>query len=225
MRGGRDGGRHARRQVQPITAWGPSRNARSASVAYSDLVGAGIDHRCHRVVYCRGQVDGVWCCRTAPNHIHGWTGYGAFGSEQRAVVRVGEARRRWLESSEARLERRTSRTAFRDLSLAASRRLVARDYGSVLHGASVNPAAVIASSGKILGYLSDKRALVRTARGVEMKQSTIPLYVVGAGAVRRPVNLALVATGRSFAPAVPLRRVSIARETAGGVAFGLVDCV
>jgi RHS repeat-associated protein len=138
----------------------------------------------------------------------------------RSAALRASRRRRWLESAVARAQRIASRTAFRDLSVGASRQLVVRDYRSLLSGASVNPAATIAKSGKVLRYLSDKRALVRTARGLELKESTVPLYVAGGSGKHRPVNLSLVASAGSFAPSVPLTQVSIAGELAGGVAIG-----
>jgi RHS repeat-associated protein len=110
--------------------------------------------------------------------------------------------------------------AFHGLPVRAARDLLTRDFGSVLAGASANPAASIARAGRIVRFVGDDRAVVRTARGFEEKISSAPLLVSGAGGVKRPVDLGLVTDGRAFMPASPLTAVSIAHDSGGGVAVG-----
>jgi RHS repeat-associated protein len=69
-------------------------------------------------------------------------------------------------------------------------------------------------------YLSDYRALVRGRRGLEVVTSTVPLRVTDGGGAKRPVDLRLAAVEGGFAPVRPLAGVSIARNSAGGVAVG-----
>ena len=76
------------------------------------------------------------------------------------------ARRRWLESPEARTQRAASRIAFHGLSARAAGDLLSRDFGSTVAAASTNPAVSIARAGRVVRYLGDDRAVVRTARGL-----------------------------------------------------------
>jgi RHS repeat-associated protein len=102
----------------------------------------------------------------------------------------------------------------------AAGRLLERDFGGVLAGASGNPAVSVARSGRVVRYLSDYRALVRGRRGLEVVRSSVPLRVVGRGGVRRPVDLRLVGGAGGFAAVRPLVGVSIAGDSGGGVAVG-----
>jgi RHS repeat-associated protein len=137
---------------------------------------------------------------------------------RQAVVRAAR-RRRWLGSPAARAQRVVSRMAFHGLGWDASSRLLMSDYGSVIAGASANPAASVAHMGRVVRYLSDDRALVRTAHGLQVETSTAPLRV-REGSAERPVDLRLAARGGGFSPARPLTHVWIPREANRGVAVG-----
>ena len=137
---------------------------------------------------------------------------------RRAAARR-RARRRWLASPAARAQRVASQMAFHGLSGAAAERLLMRDYGSSLQAASVNPAASLARSGRVLRYLSNSRAVVATPRGVRLVTSSVPLRVAGSGGAG-PVNLDLTQSAQFFAPSRPLVGVRIARDSGGGVLIG-----
>jgi YD repeat-containing protein len=108
--------------------------------------------------------------------------------------------------------------AYHGLAAVASERLLQRDFGSRLRGA--NPAATVARAGKLMRYVGDYRALVRTPRKrVEMIASTVPL-VASSGGSERPVDLSLRSAGGAFAAVNPLERVTISRRLGGGVAVG-----
>jgi hypothetical protein len=128
-------------------------------------------------------------------------------------------RKRWLASPGARAQRVTSRMAFHDLSAVSAQRLLTRSYGSVLAGVSASPSASIARAGRLVRYEGDYRALVRGAHGLLVVRSTTPLLVGGAGG-KRPFDLGLRADGGGFVPTAPLAGVSIARDSASGVAVG-----
>jgi hypothetical protein len=150
---------------------------------------------------------------------------GSGASSGRAVSlararRAAVARRRWLGSPVARVQRARSRMAFSGLGAGAARRLVVGDFGSFLAGVSANPAASVARSGRIVRYLSDYRVLVRGRRGLEVERSSVPLRVVGGGGVKRPVDLRLARSAGGFAAVRPLAGVSIAGDSAGGVGVG-----
>ena len=140
---------------------------------------------------------------------------------RRSVLARAERRRRWLESSAAREQRAFSRMAFHGLRVGPARSLLVGDYGSVLAGVSANPAASVGGRGRVVRYEGDYRAVVRTARGLEVEDSSVPLRVGGSGAgAGRPVDLTLGARGDGFAPANPLVGLSIARDSGGGVGVG-----
>jgi RHS repeat-associated protein len=109
--------------------------------------------------------------------------------------------------------------AFHGLSWGAAERLLSSDYGSVVAGVSANAAGAVARSGRVVRYLGAYAAVVRGAHGLRIERSTTPLEV-GDGAEKRPVDLTLHAAGSAFVPATPLADVSIARNSAGGVAVG-----
>jgi RHS repeat-associated protein len=141
---------------------------------------------------------------------------------RRSVLARAERRRRWLESSAAREQRAVSRMAFHGLRAGPARSLLVRDYGSVLAGVSANPAASVGRRGTVVRYEGDYRAVVRTARGLEVEDSSVPLRVGGSGAGGgRSVDLSLGARGEGFAPANPLVGLSIARDSGGGVGVGV----
>ncbi len=129
------------------------------------------------------------------------------------------ARRRWLESPGVRAQRVASRMAFHGLSGAGAERLLVDDYGSVVAGVGANAAVSVARSGRVVRYLGKYEAVVRGAHGLRVERSTTPLEVVG-GTGKRPVDLALRAADGAFVPVAPVAGVSIARDSAGGVAVG-----
>ena len=138
-----------------------------------------------------------------------------------SVVARAERRRRWLESSAAREQRAASRMAFHGLRAGSARSLLVRDYGSVVAGVSANPAASVGRGGTVVRYEGDYRAVVRTARGLEVEDSSVPLRVGGDGVDGgHPVDLTLGAGEDGFAPANPLVGLSIARDSGGGVGVG-----
>jgi hypothetical protein len=109
--------------------------------------------------------------------------------------------------------------AFHGLGWDAASRLLMDDYGSVIAGASANPAASVAHMGRVVRYLSGRRVLVRTAHGLQIETSTVPLRV-REGSAERPVDLQLAARGGGFAPVRALTPVWIPREANRGVAVG-----
>jgi RHS repeat-associated protein len=147
-------------------------------------------------------------------------GRASFAEHQRSDMALVARRQRWLDSRAARVQRVTSRMAFHGMAANASLRLLARDYGSILAGASANPAASIARMGQVVRYLSDYRAEVHTPRGLVVETSTVPLRVADGTQEKQPVDLRLAADGSWFAPVRPLTALSIARDSSGGVDVG-----
>ncbi len=132
----------------------------------------------------------------------------------------GLRRERWLASPAARRQRLASQLAFHGLSRSGAQRLLVGDFKARLAAASANPAASIAAAGRVVRYLGQDRALVRTAHGLEEKISTAPLVVPGRKRGKQPVNLSLVGAGDGFRAVHPLTAVSIARSLAGGADVG-----
>jgi hypothetical protein len=85
--------------------------------------------------------------------------------------REAAARERWLASPAARARRAASQMAFSGLGAVAARGLLARDYGSVLTGVSENPAATVAQMGRVVRYLNDRSAVVRTKYGLDIERA------------------------------------------------------
>jgi RHS repeat-associated protein len=125
-----------------------------------------------------------------------------------------------LETPAAKAQRASSLMAFHGLGAPEARTLLLHDYGSLLAGASTSPAASVATMGRVVRYVNDYRAVVRTPHGLQFVESTVPLRVASGSGAKRPVDLRLVATGGAFVPLTPLKRVSIADSSAGGVAVG-----
>ena len=143
-----------------------------------------------------------------------------------ALVRAhhrSNRRQQQLERPEARAQRRKSRTAFHDVSISAARRLLLREYGEFFEGSNVNPAATIESQGEVVRYLSDYSAEVRTAEGLRVKSSSVPLRVPSGPDADRPVDLDLTRSGAEFTPIAPLRRVSIGDSARDGIAHADLD--
>jgi RHS repeat-associated protein len=140
-------------------------------------------------------------------------------SERRIVAQVAR-RRRWLESPRLKAQRVSSRIAFHELATGPAQRLLASDFGSVLAGISANPSASIERDGRVVRYLSEYRALVRTSHGLQVETSTVPLRATSDSGEKRPVDLRLKASAGGFVPANPLVAVSIARNSDGGVVVG-----
>jgi hypothetical protein len=140
--------------------------------------------------------------------------------DQRRARAEAVRRRRWLESPVARRQRLVSQMAFHGLSAGGARGLLVRDFGSVVADASANPVASIARAGRVVRYLGENRAVVRSARGLELKTSSVPLLVAGGGGVERSVDLGLAARGGAFVAVRPLTAVSIARDSSGGATVG-----
>jgi hypothetical protein len=130
------------------------------------------------------------------------------------------ARRRWLETPAAVSQRAVSLMAFHGLASPMARTLLVHDYGSFLAGVSASPSASVAAMGRVVRYESDYRALVRTSHGLQFVDSTVPLRVANGSNARRPVDLRLVAAKGAFVPLNPLKEVSIADSSGGGVAVG-----
>jgi len=137
------------------------------------------------------------------------------------LARGASSTRRTQSSARATLARaRASQLAFHHLASAASERLAKDTFGSWLAAMSTNPASSLATAGSVLRYLGANRALVRTARGLQLDTSTVPLLAGRTATSTRPVSLALRATASGFAAANPLQDTSVARTLAGGVAIG-----
>jgi len=69
-------------------------------------------------------------------------------------------------------------------------------------------------------YLGDSRALVRTAHGLSLETSSVPLRAGQSGESERPVDLSLRPTASAFAAVNPLQAVSVSRRLSGGVVVG-----
>jgi RHS repeat-associated protein len=188
-----------------------------AGVAVAGLVGlvGGFGAPRSRGVRDAGLGVASWSRESAALTVLG--GVSAADRQRLTVARV--VRRRWLASPVARAQRVVSQMAFHGLPAVGAQRLLARDYGSLLAGVGGNPAASVAHAGRVVRYLGENRALVHGAHGLEVVYSTTPLRVGSAGG-KRPVDLALQAGSSGFAPVAPLTGLSIARDTAGGVAIG-----
>jgi hypothetical protein len=118
-----------------------------------------------------------------------------------------------------RRERESSRMAFHDLTAVGAERLMMSDYGTLLTEAGSNPAAAVARVGRLIRYVGSNRAIVRSAHGLRVVDSTAPLRVAGPHGLR-PVDLKLGESGDVFAPARPAADVSIGADLALGVALG-----
>ncbi|HTU80074.1 MAG TPA: DUF6531 domain-containing protein, partial [Solirubrobacteraceae bacterium] len=139
-------------------------------------------------------------------------------ARREALVRLA-ARRRWLGSAAARSQRAASKMAFHGLSAVAAEAVAMRDFGSALAAADANPATSVGTTGRLVRYVGDYRALIRVGRKLELEDSSIPLRVADGG-VKRPVDLRLRETPTGFAAANPLHRVVVARRLSGGVSVG-----
>jgi|HubBroStandDraft_4_1064222.scaffolds.fasta_scaffold05999_2 hypothetical protein len=138
----------------------------------------------------------------------------------RLAVAQAARRRRWLGSSAAIEQRVASRKAFHGMAAVASERLLGHDFGSSLAAVSANPARSIAAKGTVVRYLGNNRALVRTAHGLSLETSSVPLRVGQSGESERPVDLSLRQTASAFAAVNPVQAVSVSRRLSGGVAVG-----
>jgi RHS repeat-associated protein len=194
--------------------------SKSGVVSVLRVVGVALICLLVGMALASGLVDKPGAARTAG--ARRVIGEGASGGSLRREQDVREAQRlRWLASPAARARRVASRMEFDDLGVGAARGLLMRDYGPVLAGASANPAASIVREGPVVRYLGNHRVVVRTPHGLQLKVSTAPLRVAGRGGVMRPVDLGLVARGEDFVPVRPLAAVAVARDSGGGVAFGV----
>jgi YD repeat-containing protein len=143
----------------------------------------------------------------------------ALNARQRRAASVLEARRNLLASTSAKAQRVQSWMAFHGLGPVAAERLAQRDFGSRMIG--TNPAVTVAQAGKLMRYIGDYKALVRTsARRAKVITSTVPLRAASGGGAMSPVDLSLRSQAGGFVAVNPLQRVSIARHLSGGVAVG-----
>jgi hypothetical protein len=145
-------------------------------------------------------------------------GDGPSAMERARSMRVLEARQRWLASPAAQEQRVRSRMAFHRFSAVASQGLLARDFAHELHVAGRSPVHMGVLADRPVRYLSTYKAMIRGPRGPQFVYSSVPL-LAGSPGRRRPVDLGLGATPGGFAPRNPVRKVSIARTLAGGVAL------
>jgi RHS repeat-associated protein len=154
---------------------------------------------------------------------HGFSGVARpLGGFSPTVLHHTKARlpRQPVDSAKAQTQRAASRMAFHGMAAVASERLLGHDFGSWLAAASANPAKSIAAKGTIVRYLGANRALVRTAHGLSLETSSVPLRTGGSGKSVRPVDLSLRQTASSFTAVNPLQAVSVSRRLSGGVAVG-----
>ncbi len=166
-------------------------------------------------------LESVLADRSSLGESAGRGGRPALNPAMRArAQRAALARQRWLQSPGARAQRVRSQMVFHGMGPAAARGVLMQDFGSVLAGVSVNPAAVIARGGQIVQYRGNNSALVRTPQGLRVESSTVPLRVASGGRGKQPVDLRLVEGQGGFAPVRPLAGVSIAKRLNGGVAVG-----
>ena len=164
--------------------------------------------------------------RGAGSHAHAPAralGVGEYRPSSASIRRLSlerEVRERWLASAPARAQRLASRMAFHDASGLQARKILLTHYGLLLAQTSANAAASLASMGRVVSYIGNKRAIVQTPRGLEAVSSTMPLRVAHGAAAPKPVKLGLTARKSRFAPINPLVPVSIARTSQGGVTVG-----
>jgi hypothetical protein len=128
--------------------------------------------------------------------------------------------RRPLDSAKDRAQLAASRMSFHGMTALASERLLGHDFGSWLAAVSANPARSVAAKGTVMRYLGDSRALVRTAHGLNLETSSVPLRVGRSRESERPVDLSLRQTPSAFVAVNPLQAVSVSRRLSGGVAVG-----
>jgi RHS repeat-associated protein len=136
---------------------------------------------------------------------------------RKAAARRARLRRRELNSPRARAQRRASRTVYADIGAPEARHLLTDDYGRVLAGISANPAATIASQGKIVRYRNDHTAVVRTPTGLEVESSTAPLRVASGSGRKLPVDLGLLYCKDAIEPTRPVRPTAIGKRLDEGV--------
>jgi YD repeat-containing protein len=137
----------------------------------------------------------------------------------RRIEHALQARRAQLDTPAATARRVASRLAFRNLSPTSSESLVRRDFAAVLRG--TNPARTVAQSGRVVRYLGDSRALVRTAAGAtELIRSTVPLVSSVGHGRKRAVDLTLRRSGSAYIAANPLEHVAIGAHVSEGVRVG-----
>jgi RHS repeat-associated protein len=94
---------------------------------------------------------------------------------------------------------------------------------------AANPAATIASQGKIIRYRNDHTAVVRTPTGLEVESSSAPLRVTSAEGEELPVDLDLIRGDHGIEPTRPVRPTVIGDHldqgvdlTASGISLSLV---
>jgi RHS repeat-associated protein len=94
---------------------------------------------------------------------------------------------------------------------------------------AANPAATIASHGRIIRYRNDHTAVVRTPTGLEVESSTAPLRVTSADGEKLPVDLDLIRGEDGIEPTNPVQPTVIGDHldqgvdlTASGISLSLI---
>lgn len=144
-------------------------------------------------------------------------------SARKAAKARARRRRSELESPRLRAQRLSSRTAFHDIDASAARHLLTTKFGRTLAGISANPAATIADHGRVIHYLNNYSAQVRTPTGVEVETSTAPLRVATGPKRKAPVNLELEAIDGHIEPRTPVTPVVFGGHAEGGVSLTDTD--
>jgi RHS repeat-associated protein len=139
-----------------------------------------------------------------------------YAANGEAAARVAR-RAHQLGSPRAEAQRQNSRGAYRDVGAPQAKRLLSADFGHVLDGIAANPAATIADQGKVIHYLNDYSAQVRTPTGYEVETSTAPLRVSTGAGTKLPVDLELERSGGHIVPTRPLQSLVIGGHARQGV--------
>jgi RHS repeat-associated protein len=131
-------------------------------------------------------------------------------------ARDTNARRRWLASSRARAQRTASLSAYRGLSNTRARQVATAQFGSFFKQVGASPAASLATQGRVIKYLNNDTAVVRSPTGQRLlEHSTTPLRSGG-----QPINLALRKTPDGFSPTRSPEHLSIASTLSAGISVG-----
>jgi hypothetical protein len=137
---------------------------------------------------------------------------GRFHTAVEREIQKQAARRAWLRTPGARQARRRSRHSFVRLGRREARLLAWQQFRS--HLKPLPPHLLRPPhGGKVVGYVSDHAARVRTASGKrELAISTLPLRARTAAGSTAPVNLGLRGVGSTFGPANPIVHLRIPRQ-------------
>ena len=116
-------------------------------------------------------------------------------------------RERWLQSSEARQQRASSKSAYRSLGRSQARTTLESQFAQVL--ASLTAPVQPVDPSNVSAYLDDNTARVTSGNEPRLLFSSAPLRARDENGALRPINLALVDEGSAFQARNPLVDVSV----------------